>query len=86
MVPVAIMNPVGGFDSSNFFDALLNRPEMDEVLDCPLLRLGPSSVLERRGSLGEGGRDTEGKGSGPSFCVDVPVAGGVEEEAMMFGD
>lgn len=40
----------------------------------------------RRGALGDGGPSKDGKGSGASFCGDAPVAGGVEVEAMMFGE
>lgn len=33
--------------------------------------------------MGEGGSVIDGKGSGLSFCVDSPVAGGVDEEVMI---
>lgn len=42
-------------------------------------------MLVRRGLWGEGGSAIDGNGSGLSFCVDIPVAGGVEEEVMVSG-
>jgi hypothetical protein len=58
--PVATHMPLGGFDSSNFFEALRNRPVIEEVPDGLCVRLASAlfSVVNREdadGPVDEGG-------------------------------